>query len=154
MALYDLHDQPSLDSPVLVMVLEGWIDAGFAAGTAVQTLLVMVQREVGERLTRGELRRDVARLAAGLRALGVVPGDRVAAYLPNIPETAVAFLATASLGAVWATCPPEFGVRSVHVPHLQTSLSLWTLNLDSELIFIPPWSPDKMSEDAKFALGF
>lgn len=39
MALYDLHDQPSLDSPVLVMVLEGWIDAGFAAGTAVQTLL-------------------------------------------------------------------------------------------------------------------
>ena len=39
MALYDLHDQPALDSPVLVVVLEGWIDAGFAAGTAVATLL-------------------------------------------------------------------------------------------------------------------
>ena len=40
-------------------------------------------------------------------------GDRVVAYLPNIPETLVAFLATASLGAIWATCPPEFGPRSV-----------------------------------------
>ena len=44
---------------------------------------------------------------------GSGPGDRVVAYLPNIPETLVAFLATASLGAIWATCPPEFGVRSV-----------------------------------------
>ena len=50
-------------------------------------------------LTWGELRTEVARAAAGLRALGVGPGDRVAAYLPNIPETLVAFLATASLGA-------------------------------------------------------
>src|SRR5207342_1167107 len=48
-----------------------------------------------------------------LQRLGIGPGDRVVAYLPNIPETAVAFLAAASLGAVWATCPPEFGVRSV-----------------------------------------
>jgi acetoacetyl-CoA synthetase len=64
-------------------------------------------------LTFGELRAQVARARAGLRRLGVGPGDRVVAYLPNIPETLVAFLATASLGAVWATCPPEFGVRSV-----------------------------------------
>ena len=64
-------------------------------------------------LTFGELREQVARARAGLKRLGVGPGDRVVAYLPNIPETAVAFLATASLGAVWATCPPEFGVRSV-----------------------------------------
>jgi acetoacetyl-CoA synthetase len=64
-------------------------------------------------LTFGELRAEVARARAGLKRLGVGPGDRVVAYLPNIPETLVAFLAAASLGAVWATCPPEFGVRSV-----------------------------------------
>jgi acetoacetyl-CoA synthetase len=64
-------------------------------------------------LTAGELRRQVARCRAGLARLGVGPGDRVAAYLPNIPETLIAFLATASLGAVWASCAPEFGTRSV-----------------------------------------
>jgi acetoacetyl-CoA synthetase len=64
-------------------------------------------------LTFGELRTQVACVRAGLKRLGVGPGDRVVAYLPNIPETLVAFLAAASLGAVWATCPPEFGVRSV-----------------------------------------
>ncbi len=64
-------------------------------------------------LTFGDLREQVARARAGLQRLGVGPGDRVVAYLPNIPETLVAFLATASLGATWATCPPEFGVRSV-----------------------------------------
>ncbi len=64
-------------------------------------------------LTFGELREQVARARAGLQRLGVGPGDRVVAYLPNIPETLVAFLATASLGGIWATCPPEFGVRSV-----------------------------------------
>jgi len=64
-------------------------------------------------LTFGELRREVARARAGLLALGVGPGDRVAAYLPNIPETLVAFLATASLGAIWSSCAPEFGARSV-----------------------------------------
>jgi len=64
-------------------------------------------------LTFGELRDQVARARAGLQRLGIGPGDRVVAYLPNIPETLVAFLACASLGAIWATCPPEFGVRSV-----------------------------------------
>ena len=64
-------------------------------------------------LTFGELREQVARARAGLQRLGVGPGDRVVAYLPNIPETLVAFLATASLGAVWASCAPEFGPRSV-----------------------------------------
>ena len=64
-------------------------------------------------LTAGGLRRQVARARAGLARLGVGRGDRVVAYLPNIPETLVAFLATASLGAVWASCAPEFGTRSV-----------------------------------------
>jgi acetoacetyl-CoA synthetase len=69
-------------------------------------------RELAE-LTRGELRTQVARIAAGLKALGVERGDRVVAYLPNIPETIAAFLATASLGAVWSSAAPEFGARSV-----------------------------------------
>jgi acetoacetyl-CoA synthetase len=65
------------------------------------------------RLTRGELRDEVARVSEGLRRLGVGPGDRVAGYLPNIPEAIVGLLATASIGAIWATCPPEFGIQSV-----------------------------------------
>jgi len=64
-------------------------------------------------LTFGELRELVARARAGLQRLGVGPRDRVVAYLPNIPETLVAFIATTSLGAIWATCAPEFGARSV-----------------------------------------
>ena len=64
-------------------------------------------------LTRDQLRDQVAAARAGLIRLGVGSGDRVAAYLPNIAETLVAFLATASLGAVWSSCAPEFGTRSV-----------------------------------------
>jgi len=56
-----------------------------------------------------ELRRQVGALAASLREMGVKPGDRVVAYLPNIPETVVAFLAVASLGAVWSVCSPDMG---------------------------------------------
>jgi acetoacetyl-CoA synthetase len=66
-----------------------------------------------ERLDRRRLRRDVARCAAGLRRLGVSRGDHVAAYLPNTSEAVVAFLAAASLGAVWSSCAPEFGVEAV-----------------------------------------
>jgi acetoacetyl-CoA synthetase len=69
-------------------------------------------RELGE-LTWGELRSHVAVVAAALRDLGVEPGDRVVAYLPNIPETIVAFLASASIGAVWSSCSPDFGPASV-----------------------------------------
>jgi acetoacetyl-CoA synthetase len=66
-----------------------------------------------QNLTAGELVDQVARARAGLRQLGVGAGDRVAAYLPNIPEAIVAFLAMASLGAIWSSCAPEFGTRSV-----------------------------------------
>ncbi len=68
--------------------------------------------ELGE-LSWGELRAQVAAVAAGLRELGVVRGDRVVAYMPNIPEAIVAFLATASIGAVWSSCSPDFGPASV-----------------------------------------
>ncbi|WP_435610616.1 acetoacetate--CoA ligase [Streptomyces sp. C10-9-1] len=60
-----------------------------------------------------ELRRQVGALAARLRDLGVRPGDRVSGYLPNIPEAVTALLATAAVGAVWTSCAPDFGARSV-----------------------------------------
>ncbi len=69
-------------------------------------------RPLGE-LTWGELAAQVAAVAGGLRALGVQRGDRVVAYMPNIPETVVAFLATASLGAIFSSAAPEFGARAV-----------------------------------------
>jgi acetoacetyl-CoA synthetase len=69
-------------------------------------------RELGE-LSWGELRAQVAATAAGLRTLGVQRGDRVVAYLPNIPEAIVAFLASASIGAIWSSCSPDFGPASV-----------------------------------------
>ncbi len=64
-------------------------------------------------LTWGELREQTAAIAAWLRAEGVVPGDRVVGFMPNVPATVVAFLATASIGAVWSSCSPDFGADSV-----------------------------------------
>ena len=91
--------------------------AEHAFGTAEDTdrtaVVAHSQTRAPVELTFGELREQVARARAGLQRLGVGRGDRVVAYLPNIPETLVAFLATASLGAIWAACAPEFGVRSV-----------------------------------------
>ena len=60
-----------------------------------------------------ELSQKVSTVAQALRAMGVQRGDRVVSYLPNIPETAIAFLASASLGAIWSSCSPDFGTRSV-----------------------------------------
>ena len=60
-----------------------------------------------------ELKATVSQFAQALRAWGVEPGDRVAAYMPNIPETIIAMLATASLGAVWSSCSPDFGAKGV-----------------------------------------
>jgi acetoacetyl-CoA synthetase len=76
-------------------------------------VLAYSQTRAPRTLTLGELRDLVARARTGLHRLGVRRGDRVAGYLPNIPETVVAFLATASLGAIWSSCAPEFGPRSV-----------------------------------------
>ena len=65
------------------------------------------------RLSHADLRHEVAAAAAGLAALGVGAGDRVAGFLPNLPETVVAMLAAASLGAVWSSCSPDFGAHGV-----------------------------------------
>ncbi len=63
--------------------------------------------------TWGDLHRETARIRAGLVRLGVGRGDRVAAYLPNVPQAIAALLATASLGAIWSSCSPDFGARTV-----------------------------------------
>ncbi|MFF5209386.1 acetoacetate--CoA ligase [Streptosporangium sp. NPDC000396] len=78
-------------------------------------LAVVSRDEAGGRrtLTFGELAGEVARVRAGLAGLGVGRGDRVAAYAPNVPEALIAFLATASLGAIWSSCSPDFGAPSV-----------------------------------------
>jgi hypothetical protein len=70
-------------------------------------------RDPPAQITWGELSARVAAAAGGLRALGVRRGDRVVAYMPNIPETLIALLATASIGAIWSSAAPEFGARSV-----------------------------------------
>ena len=78
-------------------------------------VVIIARSQTRERttLTARQLADTVARVRAGLRRLGVGSGDRVAAYLPNVPEAVVGLLATASLGAIWTSCAPEFGVRSV-----------------------------------------
>src|SRR5579864_6861670 len=60
-----------------------------------------------------ELQDKVASIAQALRDMGVEPGDRVVGYMPNIPEAAIAFIAAASIGAVWSSCSPDFGVDAV-----------------------------------------
>src|SRR6185503_15782547 len=64
-------------------------------------------------LSYGDLAQQVARVARGLAGLGVGPGDRVAAMLPNVPEAVVGLLAAASLGAIWSSCSPDFGTQAV-----------------------------------------
>ncbi len=71
------------------------------------------ERQAAREISWSELQSKTAALAATLRRLGVRPGDRVCAFLPNIPEATIAFLATCSIGAVWSSCSPDFGVGSV-----------------------------------------
>ncbi|MEJ1248120.1 acetoacetate--CoA ligase [Denitratimonas tolerans] len=76
-------------------------------------LLFRGENGATERITYAQLRRRVAALAAALGAQGVTVGDRVAGFMPNLPDTVVAMLATASLGAIWSSCSPDFGVNGV-----------------------------------------
>jgi acetoacetyl-CoA synthetase len=86
--------------------------AGKDDGAEAAILHASELRDLSE-LSWGDLRGQVAAVAAGLRGLGVERGDRVVAYMPNIPEAIVAFLATASIGAIWSSCSPDFGPASV-----------------------------------------
>jgi acetoacetyl-CoA synthetase len=80
-----------------------------------ETAAIIFRNELGQRreLSYRQLRAAVARTADGLRRAGVVSGDRVAGLLPNLPETVIAMLAAASIGAVWSSCSPDFGVSAV-----------------------------------------
>ncbi|HYL01616.1 MAG TPA: acetoacetate--CoA ligase [Steroidobacteraceae bacterium] len=78
-----------------------------------EALIFRNERGTRRALCGRELRAEVARVAAGLSAAGVAAGDRVAGYLPNLPEACIAMLATASIGAVWSSCSPDFGVHGV-----------------------------------------
>jgi len=91
-------------------VTMNYVDQVFRHATALRPAIVS-RNEAGEQreLSWAELQRQVGALAASLRAMGVRRGDRVVAYLPNVPETAVAFLAVASLGAIWSACSPDMG---------------------------------------------
>jgi len=76
------------------------------------------------RMTYAELYSTVARLAKSLRDMGVVPGDRVAAYMPNLMETAIAMLATTSIGAVWSSCATDLGQQAVGRKNLISAIFL------------------------------
>ena len=78
-----------------------------------EAIVFWSERGSERRMTFAELANDVARVAHGLRSVGVRVGDRVAGFLPNLPETIVAMLATTSIGAIWSSCSPDFGVTGV-----------------------------------------
>jgi acetoacetyl-CoA synthetase len=84
-----------------------WTDPGRTA------LIFDSERGRAGSLSYGQLAGEVGRVARGLRSLGVGRGDRVAALLPNVPEAVIGLLAAASLGAIWSSCSPDFGARSV-----------------------------------------
>lgn len=79
------------------------------------SVAIVFRNERGDRreITRHQLRCEVARVADGLKQAGVKTGDRVAGFLPNIPETVIAMLATVSIGAIWSSCSPDFGASAV-----------------------------------------
>jgi acetoacetyl-CoA synthetase len=78
-----------------------------------EAIVAWNERGPAKRLTFAELFDEVARVASGLRGLGVKAGDRVAGFMPNIPETVIAMLAATSIGAIWSSCSPDFGVAGV-----------------------------------------
>ncbi|MDH3612246.1 MAG: acetoacetate--CoA ligase [Gammaproteobacteria bacterium] len=102
------------------------MDAGWFAGSELNFAAHLL-RETGERaaiifcgedssrreLSFDQLRASVAEVAAGLRDVGVEKGDRVAGYLPNCPEAIIAMLAASSIGAIWSSCSPDFGINGV-----------------------------------------
>jgi acetoacetyl-CoA synthetase len=118
------HDRPERALGRRAMPGSEWFPGGTlnyaehalaAAATRGDEIAVVARSQArpDSELTWSQLAHAVGRCCEGLRRLGVGPGDRVAAYAPNLPETLIAFLATASLGAIWSSCAPEFGTRAV-----------------------------------------
>ena len=80
-----------------------------------EAIAILFRNEIGQsrKIRRGELRLEVARVAGWLREQGIGPGDRIAAWMPNLPETVVLLLAAATLGATFSSCSPDFGIQAV-----------------------------------------
>jgi len=78
-----------------------------------EALVFKSETGLNSSLSYRQLYRQVAGIASALRASGIEPGDRVAAYMPNLPETVIAMLATTSIGAIWSSCSPDFGISGV-----------------------------------------
>jgi len=76
-------------------------------------LIFKGEDRVHRKITYKELYDEVARVATSLKEMGIKPGDRIAAFMPNMPETIIAMLAAVSLGAVWSSCSPDFGIKGV-----------------------------------------
>jgi len=128
-AAWDYLDVPAPQPPATVLTERRMPGARWFPGTRVNLAAAVLRQgqdmphhpailyrsETGTRaeLVWTDLQQHVAALAARLSALGVSPGDRVAAYLPNAPESIVAFLACASVGAIWSVCSPDMGPASV-----------------------------------------
>jgi acetoacetyl-CoA synthetase len=121
---FEVESSGKFDTPLAERVMPGarWFEGAelnyaehVFRGKADDEIAVLHASELRElsELTWGELRQSVAAVAEALRALGVSRGDRVVAYLPNTPEALIGFLATASLGATWSSCSPDFGPASV-----------------------------------------
>src|SRR5207302_797114 len=83
------------------------------ATTERPALLFQSEQQPLTEISWDELHQQVCTVAATLRNLGVKQGDRVVSYMPNIPQSVIAFLATASIGAIWSSCSPDFGTSSV-----------------------------------------
>jgi acetoacetyl-CoA synthetase len=127
LAIWDFFEVPGATPPSTVLSSRSMPGARWFEGATLNYARVALDRpddgrpaivfhreDGAEReMTRRELARAVGAAAEGLRGLGVSAGDRVAAYLPTIPEAVVAFLATASIGAIWSACSPDFGPRAV-----------------------------------------
>ncbi|MHB1137950.1 MAG: acetoacetate--CoA ligase [Microthrixaceae bacterium] len=103
---------PEIRMNVAERILAGDAD-GTVCGDAEPMFVSVDERERRRTVTRGEARARVAELASALRTAGVRPGDRVAAWMPNVPETALLMLGAASVGAVFSSCSPDFGAAGV-----------------------------------------
>ncbi|HZO70606.1 MAG TPA: acetoacetate--CoA ligase [Ktedonobacteraceae bacterium] len=103
----------STDQPALLFCSERLSEASASAALSLGISRLRSERHPLVEMSWSELRRRVGSVAHALRAMGVQRGDRVVAYMPNIPETVIAFLACASMGAIWSSCSPDFGTSSV-----------------------------------------